>query len=208
MSAQAPTAAIDPAEQVKTLEQANAELKKRVDELAKQLDEHSPESVYAVSFDKNGNPMFTVRARPGEPLARYVFRVKESYKQMVEAGIIKPIAALPLPTPSETTQLPPPPTDQGGNSGTARAVLMKVGTSYAGNKPQLQFECEGLERTLNYTKSVAEMIKLLAPVGNFTAAQLQNGKKYTVNYLIDWELGEPNGEGKRYRNILAVRPSK
>lgn len=196
-----------------TPEEMSAELeayKKEVQTLTKQLDEHAPEAIYAVSIDRSGNPLFTIRARPGEPLDRYAFRVDQAIKKFSAMGIIKsgnaeqaPAASQPQPVANGTTPQPP----QDANGGTAHAVLMKVGLSYTGNKPQLQFECDGMEHPLSFTRPVADMIKLLAAVGKYTPEMLANGKKYGVDYLVDWQLGEPNAEGKRYRNIVAVRPT-
>lgn len=94
------------------------------------------------------------------------------------------------------------------NRDTSICSLIKVGTSYEGNKPQLQFECDGFADPLRYTKG--DMHKILANVrqGNgkpFTAADMVNGKKFGGEWLVDWEKVEK--DGKTRWNVVAVRPS-
>jgi hypothetical protein len=92
--------------------------------------------------------------------------------------------------------------------GTYHCIMLKVDTAYSSNKPQLQFECDGQEFPLKYTgKSQDDLVRFLQPVGAFTAAQLNKGAKFQVNYLVDWELSQPNKEGKQYKNIVGLRPA-
>lgn len=98
---------------------------------------------------------------------------------------------------------PPPPAPNNGNGGApqeSQCVLIKVGESYTAKKPQLQFEVNGREHPLTYTKSVADMAKLLAPIG-FTAAHIVVGQKYSVNCIVTWRMGE------KYPDVLSVRPA-
>jgi hypothetical protein len=183
------------------------QLQKQVKALTKELEEKSPEAIYSITIDPNGRLMLTVRSRPGESGDSYLIRFDTMLKKLGERGFnVKPSSgnAAPLTAPGEPS---PAPVTGNAKGGTAHAVLMKVGLSYSGNKPQLQFECDGMEHPLSYTRPVADMIKLLALVGQYTPDQLTNGKKYAVNYRVDWELGEPTSDGKRYRNIVAVRPN-
>lgn len=171
-----------------------------------------PEAVYSFSttaLGKDGmTATWTIRARVGENGQEFFHRADNFLQYAIKHGWTLPQRAPAPPTPvaanAPVAELPPAPgtTEDGG---TAHAVLMKVGKSYSGGKPQLQFECEGLEHPLSYTRPVPDMVKLLAGVGKYTPDMMTDGKKWAVNYLIDWKLGDPNGEGKRYRNVIAVR---
>lgn len=185
------------------IESLAKERDKQIAELTKQLDEHAPESIYSISIGADGRPQATCRARPGEPLARYWIRFDVFRAQCAERGIgVKPQV---LPQPSVQTAPSPAPASASDNGGTAHAVLMKVGKTYSGNKPQLQFTCEGMDFPLNFSKPADKMQQLLAAVGQYTLEMLAIGKVYQVDYLIDWHLGEPGTDGKRYKNIDAVR---
>lgn len=153
---------------------------------------------------------FTVRVRPGDLAEDFLWRIDKVLEKCLAHGwgagegqqvAVSTGAATQAPPPPATTPSAPP-----ANGGTARAVLMKVGKSYKGDKPQLQFECDGMKDPLRFTKSVPEMIKLLNGVGQYTGDMLTEGKKYAVNYLIDWEYGPPNDKGIQYQNITQIRP--
>mgnify|MGYP001619630669 CR=1 FL=1 len=187
-------------------------IEKAVRDWTKQIEEHAPEAIYSITVDKQGAAMFTVRARPGESGESYLIRFDKMTAKMRERGFCLRAettqANAPQPAPGNgTAPAPSPAPEIVTDGGTVRAILMKIGKSYTGNKPQLQFEVEGMEHPLSYTRSVAEMMKLLAPVGQYSPEMLTDGKKYAVNYLVDWRLGDPNAEGKRYRNIVAVKPA-
>ena len=82
-----------------------------------------------------------------------------------------------------------------------QCVMIEVGTSYTGGKPQLKFACDGLEFPLTYTKSAGDMVKLLAPLG-FTAAHLVTGKKYPVSCIVTYS--ENVKDGKTHKNVDKV----
>ncbi len=176
-----------------------------------------PEAVYSFSttaLNKDGmGATWTIRARVGEEGKQFFHRADNFLQYAIQHGWTLPQrapapASAPQPAPGNgNTPAPSPAPEIVTDGGTARAILMKVGKSYAGNKPQLQFEVEGMEHPLSYTRSVVEMMKLLAPVGAYSPEMLTDGKKYGVNYLVEWKLGDPNAEGKRYRNIIAVKPA-
>lgn len=180
---------------------AQTELEKKIKELEKRLDERAPEAIYSITIDKNGGVMITVRSRPGESGDSFLARLVQMREKVEKLGF----NMRPQAQPQQPTQ---PTTAPGGNdeSGSVRAVLVKVGESYTGNKPQLQFECDGLEHPLTFTKSVEDMQKLLAPIRKFTVQELAVGKKYAIECMVDWELGKPNKDGKQYRNIIGLRP--
>ncbi len=184
-------------------------IEKAIRDWTKQIEEHAPEAIYSITVDKQGAAMFTVRARPGESGESYLIRFDKMTAKMRERGFCLRTettqANAPQPAPGNGN-VPAPSPEIVSDGGTARAILMKVGKSYTGNKPQLQFEVEGMEHPLSYTRPVGEMMKLLAPVGAYSPEMLADGKKYAVDYLIDWKLGDPSGpDNKRYRNILAIR---
>lgn len=109
-----------------------------------------------------------------------------------------PIATLP--------NLPPAPPVVAAPAGpmNAQCVMIEVGTSYTGNKPQLKFACNGLEHPLTFTKDVNEMAKLLAPLG-FTVGHMVIGQKYPVNCIVTYT--ESSKDGKTYKNVQSVRPA-
>lgn len=102
--------------------------------------------------------------------------------------------------------VPPAPPTVAAPAGpmTAQCVMIEVGTSYQGNKPQLKFSCNGLEHPLTFTKDVNEMAKLLAPLG-FTAAHMVIGQKYPVNCIVTYT--ESSKDGKTYKNVQSVKPA-
>lgn len=125
----------------------------------------------------------------------------------------KPVGQQPLPPradvggsiESHPLVLPPVPTAQtNGGAHEAQCVLIEVGTSYSGGKPQLKFTCDGLEHPLTFTKPVGEMVKLLAPLG-YTAEHLTIGKKYGANCTVRY-TENTNADGKTYKNVQSVTP--
>ena len=96
--------------------------------------------------------------------------------------------------------LPPPSAAPSGGGNVTPCAMIEVGTAYKSGKLQLKFHCDGMEHPLTFTKEVADMVKLLAPIGGYTPAHLTVGKKYSVSALVVWEQGE------KYKNVVAVRP--
>lgn len=211
---------LTPDQVIQQLQDKIVELKEQVKELAP----HVPEATYAfnatlINAISGIRGQWTIRARPGETGESFLFRVEAMVKKLnernwgdnIQLAPQSPTPApfsVPQPAPQGVSTPPPAPTNGNGNSGTWHALLMKVGTSYTGNKPQLNFECAESEHPLRYTRPPADMVKLLSQVGQYTPVMLQDGAKFSVNYLVDWEMGQPNSEGKRYQNILAVRPNR
>jgi hypothetical protein len=99
------------------------------------------------------------------------------------------------------------PAPQANNKGTAMCALIKVARSFEGNKPQLQFECNGFEKSLKYTRE--PLINILRGVTNpftgqpFTEADMTDNSMYGGAFLVDWERKEK--DGKTFTNVLAVR---
>lgn len=110
-------------------------------------------------------------------------------------GTAATVATPGLPAP--TNGVPPPPAVSAGASESACAMI-EVNTSYTGNKTQLSFHVNGMDKPLRYTQDVAKMAALLAPLG-FTAAHIVVGQKYSVNCIVTWQQAE------KYKNVLSVR---
>jgi hypothetical protein len=83
----------------------------------------------------------------------------------------------------------------------AQCVMIEIGTSYTGGKPQLKFNCNGLEHPLTFTKDIGEMVKLLTPLG-FTSAHIVIGQKYSVTCYVTYH--ENTKDGKTYKNVDKV----
>jgi uncharacterized coiled-coil protein SlyX len=201
-----------------TIQKLNEELaktqvhaKEQEDQIAalnKRLEANSPEAIYSITIDRTGGAMITVRSIPGESGDSFLSRLTKMREKVAALGLnTKPQAAV-FETPTSGT--PPPvataPKETESEGGTAHAVLLKIGKAFTSGKPQLQFTCEGMEHPLSFTKSASEMLKLLAPIGAYTADHLVEGKIYPMDCLIDWKLGEPGKDDKRYRNIVKVHP--
>lgn len=97
---------------------------------------------------------------------------------------------------------------QDTTQGKASCALIKLDTAFKSGKLQLQFECDGMEHPLRYTKNVGEMVKLLANVkkadGNpFTADDLQTGRKFGGLWYVTWKANEGQ-DGQTYRNVVSV----
>lgn len=96
----------------------------------------------------------------------------------------------------------------GIDKGIAPCALIKVGKTYSGNKAQLQFECDGFERTLNYSRD--PLVGILRGVTNpktgkeFMAGDLADGAKFGGSFAVEW-ANEPNRDGKVFPNIKTVR---
>lgn len=140
--------------------------------------------------------------------------VKVAMNLIIEmGGHAKPVGQQPLPPradvggsiESHPISLSPVPTAQAnGGAHEAQCVLIEVGTSYSGGKPQLKFTCDGLEHPLTFTKPVGEMVKLLSPLG-YTAEHLTIGKKYGANCTVRY-TENTNADGKTYKNVQSVTP--
>ncbi|HEV8525451.1 MAG TPA: hypothetical protein VGQ71_13215 [Terriglobales bacterium] len=90
-------------------------------------------------------------------------------------------------------------------------MMIKVGKSYTGNKPQLQFEVDGFEKPLTYTKDDAgQLAKILDKVRKgdgsaFTAADLTDGRKFGGAWSVNWAKNEK--DGKTYTNVMSIEPA-
>lgn len=142
----------------------------------------------------------TVRGNPTRAeIIEHLETVKEAAIQVIALkGQPKPVGqSSPTPTPAKDAPETAP-ASNGGNHEAACAML-EIGTSYQGGKTQLKFHCDGMEHPLTYTKAVGEMVKLLAPLGHFTAEHIVPGKKYPIKAVVVWVQNE------KYRNVVAVR---
>lgn len=112
-----------------------------------------------------------------------------------------------VPSAAPVAAATPAPADS--DKGAVKAVMIKVGSSFNGGKPQLEFECDGFEHPLRYTKESAGLLaQLLKDVRKldgtpFTAADMETGKKHIGNWTIDWQKTEK--DGKTYYNVMRVR---
>lgn len=84
----------------------------------------------------------------------------------------------------------------------AACMMIEVGTSFQGNKPQLKFYVAGFDKPLTYTRPIEDMVKLLTPLG-FTAAHIIIGQRYTVNAVVTHAASTK--DGKTYHNVVSVR---
>jgi hypothetical protein len=188
------------------------ELEKQIKELNKAVDEHAPEAVY--SFSTNGltrdelGGNWTIRARPGENGQTFFHRVDNFLQYAIAHGWKLPPAPQQAPAPQQTmtptipgaTPQAPAPTAE-RTEGACTAILMKVGKSFKGDKPQLIFEVKEQTDALKFTgKTVDDLIKFLAPVGQYTAAHLVNGAKFNIDYILRWRKSDDN----KYQNIVAI----
>jgi hypothetical protein len=64
----------------------------------------------------------------------------------------------------------------------------------------------GLDKTINYTKSPEDMAKLVQSLGAYTAAHFKIGQKYPIDAILVWQFSTPNAEGKQFRNVVSIRP--
>ncbi len=107
------------------------------------------------------------------------------------------------------TSAPGAPSPAESDKGAVKAMMIKVVSSFNGGKPQLEFEVEGFEHPLRYTKESAGLLaQLLKDVRKldgtpFTAADMETGKKHIGNWTIDWQKAER--DGKTYYNVMRVR---
>lgn len=115
------------------------------------------------------------------------------------------------PAPAST-----PSTNGNGNGGTvsgdqiSECIAIKVNPAFTGGSPQLQFEVDGMEHTINFTRPVGEMVSLLSNVRKsngqpFTADDLQVGKKFGGTWKLQWK-SKQKGD-KTYRDAIAVMPA-
>jgi len=141
----------------------------------------------------------TVRTESGEDLVKKVNGLNTWLDSVADKGngnTIQPAPSAPVPPPPIAQSIMP------AQPSEAVCQMIEVGLSFRGNKPQLKFHCVGLDKPLTYTKSQADMVNLLAPLG-FTAAHLVNGQKYATSAVVSY--APTNVDGKIYNNITAVR---
>lgn len=205
----------DEQKQPTTEEQLQAEIKAQgetIKNLTKALDEKSPESIY--SFSTNGtSETWTVRGRPGEDGKSFFHRVENFLKYANEHGkaltreqVIANAPSAPAANPqiAPAPNLTPQPQGVDGE-GACTAILMTVGKSYKGDKPQLRFDVKEQTDPLKYTgKTLDDLVKFLRPVAAFTTAHLTPGAKFQCDYILRWKLSDPTADGKRYQNIVSI----
>lgn len=205
--------------EVEQLNDANKELHEaqiKIRDLEKALEGSTPEAVYAFSTKltnaamKVRDAMFTVRARPGEDGKAFMFRVDAMLKFLSEHGWsdgVEQASATPAQGAPAAPPAKAPPAERDTTTYEAHAVLMEIGESYKGNKPQLVFHCDGLADPLKMTSrdtGVSSLIKALNRVGNYLPDGLTKGRKYNVDYVIHWCWSEDS----KYRNIIDIFPNK
>ena len=147
---------------------------------------------------------FTIRAETGKELIEKTNGLMKwlADKHAEKGGqqIIATAQAMSTNPPPPPVPLAPVPQTQGT---IVQCQMIEVGLSYTGNKTQLKFHCNGMDKPLTYTKSIEDMAKLLAPLG-FTAAHIVVGQKYATNAMVTYARTQPNAEGKSYNNITAI----
>lgn len=164
----------------------------------------APGISWTTLYTKTGGKInLTIRALSGrealDELVETVIYAKEKYHFDViptypEKAETQTAPALALPS----APLAPPVINPPANGGTreAQCVLIEVGTSYTGNKTQLKFTCNGMDFPLLFTKSVADMVTLLAPIG-FTPAHIVVGQKYPINCRVFYAENVRDGKARK-----------
>lgn len=127
-----------------------------------------------------------------------------------EAPAVQRQALRSADKPADCQPIAPAP--NGADKGTSPCLMIRVAQSYGGGKPQLEFECDGFEMPLRYTKdNPAHLAQLLTGIKQtngaaFTAADMAAGRKFGGNWLVDWAKATKGD--KTYTNVVAVRPGQ
>jgi hypothetical protein len=171
-----------------------------------------PESPFSANFkllDAHGvDVQFTIRAGR---VSDGVKRVNQAIEFLLDNGYTVPATHQSAPASNGTSRSKSEsdrPTSS--NRGESDCALIKVGTSFQGGKPQLQFEVDGFEHTVNFTKDTKEkLVSILKDVTNpktkrpFTVADLADGAKFGGSFIVAWSKNEK--DGKTYNNVESVR---
>lgn len=110
--------------------------------------------------------------------------------------------------PNQDSFTDTPPTEDDWQRGEAQCMMITLGTSYSGGKPQLLFDCDGMEYPLRYTKSPEDMKTLLKTAQ--VSKPLVAGEKWKQGgaWTVEWASPPPKEPGgKRYRNVQSVTVS-
>lgn len=192
-----------------TMDDAKAlikDLEKEVAELTKQLDEHSPESIYSINV-----PPVTIRARPGEPLARFTFRASEAIKQFTAAGIIKPngnghvepVQPQTTVTPQATTPTQPQSASQLPMSDNVMPITKLAIVSDRSGMPQLELYQNGHKfPDLRYSlgKEMEARKANIAKMLGWNTADVQIGIERNVNARALWAVGRD----PKYKDLVSL----
>lgn len=171
------------------------------------------------------NCQFTVRGNPtGAEIDAHIRSTVSAMKQVVElGGHAKPIGQQTPKSNADAPETPKAPAAYTGLPGEPQYVpvapavpaaqsapnyaatdvqcfMIEIGQSFKTKAPQLNFHCTGLQDPLRFTRSIDEMVKLLAPLG-YTAAHIVVGQKYPAKAIVTWQQGE------KYKNVIAVKPA-
>jgi len=174
-------------------------------------DELSTNFFYTLGKNEIFNCQFTLRGNPTRAeieshLTSLVVAMKAVVhlgghaKQVGQQPGLTPVTVAPVIPGLPGTNVAPPAAVAQVQSGEVPCVMIEVGTAYKSGKTQLKFHCAGFENPITYTREIADMLKLLAPLG-FTAQHISIGQRYTVNSVVAWEQAADS----KYKNVVAVR---
>ena len=156
--------------------------------------------------------MITLRGETGAEVIHKIDQVSDWLDKHAEDVNVEAPTGPDLHSAPTTPVMPTPepaaaPNGNGNSRHSVKCVMLEVGTSYSGGKTQLKFSCDGLEHPLTYTKTLGDMVKLLQPIGAWTAEHIVIGKKYAIDCMIDYVENTSDKDGKTYKNVVAVRPA-
>ena len=165
----------------------------------------APASVTIKTLVRRRDLMLTIRGESGQEVlgkAEAVLAWLDKNAPIESAQPPVPTAAAPaVPPPTPGTSIPSA-VPQASESACA---MIEIGTAYKSGAPQLRFYVSGFEKPLTFTKSPAQMLALLTPLG-FTAEHFVVGQRYAVKALVKHQP-YTNEAGKTYHNVLSVRPA-
>ena len=169
-----------------------------------------PEAPFSANFKlihKSGvEVQFTIRAESG---AVGLPQVDKAIDHLLNNGYSATRAMGNNNAPAGATQQSASPAQS--DRGQSPCIMVKVGKSFTGNKPQLEFEVDGFENPLRYTsdnpgKLAAMLNRIRKPDGSeFTANDLTDGRKFVGNWRIAWEKKQK--DDKTYTNVLSIEPA-
>jgi hypothetical protein len=196
--------------EIKLLMETISALQKKINELeakekpAKMNNPELPEAPFSANFhlrNKRGvRIQYTIRAQT-------VQDGTERVDALIDILLEKRGFALDELPATRATASSGTPAPASAESGSSLCALIKVGKSYSGNKAQLQFECDGFNEPLRYTRDNLAQILANAKQMNgnpFTSNDLTDGRKFGGEWMVDWQKA-PGSDGKNHINVIAVR---
>jgi len=166
----------------------------------------APASITIKAMVRRRDLMLTIRG----DLAHEVLAKAEKILDWLDK--YAPIESAQPPAPTAAAPAVPPPTPgvsipaASAQPNESACVMIEVGTAFKSGAPQLRFHVNGFDKPLTFTKSSAEMLALLSPLG-FTSAHMSIGQRYTVKALVK-HAPFTNEAGRTYQNVLSVRPDQ